>query len=99
MKLLPLYRTTVDYDSFKLSNFVSSLLGGHDDQDSINDNVAYAVAHDVCQEVLEGDENGDKQFASILEFLQLISFRCKGFLMKRFQGAQMVDVNFLVCFT
>ena len=54
-----------------------SLLGGLDDQDDIHDNVAYAVAHDVYQEVLEGDENYDDNYFSIIESLQLISSRCK----------------------
>ena len=66
MKLLPLYCTTFDYDSFKLSNSVGSLLGGLDDQDDINDDVAYDVAHDVCQEVLQGDENYDDVFFPLL---------------------------------
>ena len=79
MKLLPPYCATFDYDSFKLSNSVSSLLDGLDDQDDTNGNVVYAVAHGMCQEVLERDENLEDKWFSIVEFLQLISSRCKGF--------------------
>ena len=76
--LLPLYCYTGGYDSFKIFSSTSSLMCGLDDQDDITANVAYAVAHGVCTEVVEGDDNlEDNVVFSIVQYLKLNSVRCK----------------------
>ena len=67
-KILLLHHSSGDYDSFKLSSSMSSLMGDLDDQDDITEKSACAMTHDMCTEVLEGGKN-----------LEDICFRCSMF--------------------
>jgi hypothetical protein len=66
---------------------------------NITDGVAYAVAHDVCTEVLEGDENLEDNIIRSFNIWNWLVPSEKVFLIKRFQGATRVEGKFLVYFT
>ena len=72
-----------EFESFKQSLGSVDVLGGLDDQDDLNDDETYQMAHDVCQEILESGASMKESMFSILQYLELISVRAKGFSYER----------------
>ena len=79
-RLLPIYRSTQNYEEFTKCCEESVLLEGIDNVVDINDDEAYELAQEICEEVIGevGSEAG--KVLSVLQYLKLISVRAKGFV-------------------
>ena len=69
--------------SLRQSAGTAALLGGLDDQEVLNDDEVYEMAHAVCQEMLESGAFMKESMFSFLQYLELISVRVKGFAYER----------------
>ena len=83
MRSLPAFRTCKDFQDFQRTVNDSTLLGGLDDQVMMTDDEAYALAHSACAEVLQEDGASEDSVFSILQFLELIRSRAKGFVYEK----------------
>jgi hypothetical protein len=52
-KLLPVYHQVDSHRSFIKSTTESNLNGGIDNDDLLDDKIAYKIAHETCQSILE----------------------------------------------
>jgi len=81
--LLPTYFQVDSYRSFIKSMTESDLNEGIDNDELLDDKVAYEIAHETCQSILENEGVNEEQMLSILEFHELLSSRAKGFLYEK----------------
>ena len=98
MRSLPAFRTCKDFQDFQRTVNDSSMRGGLNDQVMMTNDEAYALAHSACAEVLQEDGASEDSVFSILQFLELIRSRAKGFFYEKISSKGTGKKrSFLVC--
>ena len=81
MKCLPILRKSNDYEDFKSVVNCDDLLKGVDNEE-LDDDEAYQLAHTLWLEVLNTTDTKEEAIMSFIEYLELIKCRAKGFTYK-----------------